>query len=191
MKEVKDLEDNSIIQLFYKRSEEAIIELKSKYENKLFTISYNILKNKMDVEECVNDTYFAAWETIPPQNPEPLLAYLIRIVRNISIKKYHKNSAKKRNSHYDVALEELENCFSDKESVEENYEAKELANTISVFLDTISKKDRLLFVRRYFFADSIKELSDKFSMSKNDVSVRLHRIRKQLKKYLEKEGYII
>lgn len=75
--------------------------------------------------------------------------------------------------------------------MEENYEAKELANTISVFLDTINKKDRLLFVRRYFFADSIKELSDKFSMSKNDVSVRLHRIRKQLKKYLEKEGYII
>lgn len=111
MKEVKDLEDNNIIQLFYKRSEEAIIELKSKYENKLFTISYNILKNKMDVEECVNDTYFAAWETIPPQNPEPLLAYLIRIVRNISIKKYHKNSAKKRNSHYDVALEELRTVF--------------------------------------------------------------------------------
>ncbi len=189
--EVKHLEDHKIIQLFFNRSEQAIIETEKKYKNMLFSISFRILKNKMDAEECLNDVYLAAWETIPPQKPNPLAVYLARIVRNISINKYYKISATKRNSYYDVTLSELEDCFSDVESVEEKYEAKELASAISSFLDKIDKKSRLLFVRRYFFADSTEELARKFSLTENNVSVQLYRIRKKLKKYLGKRGYSI
>lgn len=191
LKEVRYLEDNKIIQLYFNRSEQAIVETERKYKSMLFSISYRILKNKMDVEECLNDVYLAAWETIPPQNPNPLTTYLIRIVRNISINKYYKNSATKRNSYYDLTLNELEDCFSDVESVEEKYEVKELASAISLFLDKMDKKSRLLFVRRYYFADSMEDLSRKFSLTENNVSVRLYRIRKKLKKYLKKGGYNI
>ncbi len=187
--EVKRLDDSEIIQLFYERSEQAIAALQKKYADILFSVSYNILKNRMDAEESVNDVYLAVWNTVPPQNPDPLLTYLIRIVRNISIKRYHKNSAIKRNSYYDIALSELENSLSDIESVEEKYEVKELAETINTFLDKIDKKNRRIFVRRYYFADSIEEIAKKFSLSENNVSVRLHRLRNKLKKYLEKEGY--
>ncbi len=183
------MDDSQIIHLFYKRSEQAIIAVEKKYQNILFSVSYNILNNRMDAEESVNDVYLAAWNTIPPQTPNPLLTYLIRIARNISIKRYHKNSAIKRNSYYDVALSELENSLSDIESVEEKYEVKELAEAINTFLDKIDQKNKRIFVRRYYFADSIEEIAQKFSLSENNVSVRLYRIRKKLKKYLEKEGY--
>lgn len=183
--------DSEIIQLFYERSEEAIAALGKKYEKILFSISYNILKNRMDAEESVNDVYLTAWNTIPPENPNPLLTYLIRLVRNISIKRYHKNSAIKRNSYYDIALSELENCLSDIESVEEKYEVKELAEAISNFLDKIDRKNKRIFVRRYYYSDSIEEIAAKFALSENNVSVRLHRIRNKLKKYLEREGYHI
>lgn len=185
------MEDSEIIKLFFERSEQAIAALGNKYANILFTVSYNILKNRMDAEESVNDVYLAAWNTIPPQNPNPLLTYLIRIDRNISIKKYHKNSAIKRNSYYDIALSELESILSDIKHVEEDYEVKELAETINIFLDKIDKKSKRIFVRRYYFADSIEEIAKKFSLSENNVRVRLHRIRKKLKIYLEKEGYSI
>lgn len=98
------MEDSKIIQLFLKRSEQAIAETERKYKNTLFPVSYRILKNEPDAEECLNDTYLAAWETIPPQNPNPFAVYLIRIVRNISINKYYKNSAAKRNHYYDLTL---------------------------------------------------------------------------------------
>lgn len=187
----ENLNDIEIIQLFYERSEQAITALENKYKNILFTISYNILKNKMDVEESLNDMYLVAWNTIPPERPNPLLTYLIRITRNISIKRYHKNSAIKRNSYYDIALNELEECLSDVESVEDKYEAKELAGVIDNFLDRIDKKSRIIFVRRYYFADSMEEIAEKYSLSKNSIAVRLHRLRNKLKKYLEKEGYHI
>lgn len=183
------MEDDEIIRLFYSRCEQAVTEVAKKYGDILSFMSYNILKNKMDVEECVNDAYLAAWNTIPPQMPNSLSAYLLGIVRNISIKKYHKNSAAKRNSYYDVALSELKDCFADVESVEERCEEKELADLISLFLDGLDRKSRLLFVRRYYFSDSTKKLADMFSISENNVSVRLHRIRNKLKKYLKKEGY--
>lgn len=189
--EMKRLDDMEIIRLFYERSELAITALKKKYDNILFTVSYNILKNRMDAEETLNDVYLVAWNTIPPENPNPLLTYLIRIARNISIKRYHKNTAIKRNSYYDIALSELDECLSDIESVEDKYEAKELAGVIDNFLDRIDKKSKIIFVRRYYFADSIEEIAEKFSLSKNSIAVRLSRIRNKLKKYLEKEGYNI
>lgn len=183
------MEDSEIIQLLNNRSECAISELDKKYGNILSYMSYRILKNRMDVEEVLNDTFYAAWETIPPQKPNSLLTYLTRIMRNLSIKKYHKNTAKKRNNFYDVSLSELEDVFSGVGSVEEEYEAKELADAISTFLDGIDKKSRILFVRRYYFSDSIREISRKCAMKETDISVKLYRVRKQLKEYLKKEGY--
>ena len=104
-------EDSKIIDLLYKREEQALIELSEKYGTACKRIAGNILKNHRDAEECVNDTYLAVWNTIPPKNPNPLRAYIFRIIRNISIAKYHENTCIKRNSYYDVALQELENCL--------------------------------------------------------------------------------
>ncbi|MBR1741037.1 MAG: sigma-70 family RNA polymerase sigma factor [Lachnospiraceae bacterium] len=186
------MEDDEIIRLFYERSENAIVHVEKKYGAILGSMAYRILHDYADAEEVVNDTLYAAWETIPPENPNPLLAYLVRIAHNKSIKKYHKNTAKKRNSYYDVALDELEAVLSDADadSPEEKYEARELAEAMDRFLDKIDKRGRLLFVRRYYFSDSLHELSKKFGMSENSVSVKFHRIRKRLRKYLEKEGFL-
>ena len=113
------MDDSKIIDLFYARSEQAIMELSAKYGPVCNKVARNILNNSHDAEECVNDAYLGAWNTIPPQNPNPLLTYICRIVRNLSIMKYHANTAVKRNSFYDVALDELEDCLASSETVED------------------------------------------------------------------------
>lgn len=182
------LDDSKIIELFYARSEQAIVELSQKYGSVCSKIANNILNNKLDAEECVNDAYLGAWNTIPPQNPNPLLTYISRIVRNLSIKKYHSNTSVKRNSFYDVALDELESCIPSGKTIESELDAKELSRIIDDFLDTLDKENRVMFVRRYWYSDSISDIAEKFQISSNDVSVRLYRIREKLKKYLKKEG---
>ena len=182
------MNDSEIIDLFYMRSEQAIIELSVKYGNVCNKVAKNILNNILDAEECVNDAYLGAWNTIPPQNPNPLLTYISRIVRNLSIKKYHSNTSVKRNSFYDVALDELESCIPSGKTIESELDAKELSRIIDDFLDTLDKENRVMFVRRYWYSDSISDIAEKFQISSNDVSVRLFRIREKLKKYLKKEG---
>lgn len=191
MKMDDQIDDQKIIKLFFERKEEAITHLAQKYGSVCLKISRNILGNLPDAEECVNDTYFAAWNSIPPQEPNPLLAYICRIVRNISIKKYHKNKATKRNSIYDVVLHELEECISAPENVEDYYSVKELAYIINKMLAGMSEENRKMFVRRYWFADSIPEIAKMFNVSEHNVSVRLSRTRNLLKKYLEKEGIYV
>ncbi len=190
-KEVIVLEDTDIIELFYNRSEQAIKELSEKYGAVCSQVSKNILKNSQDAEECVNDAYLAVWNTIPPQKPEHLLAYICRIVRNISITKYHSNTAKKRNSYYDIALDELDECIMSGLSVEDEIDARELSCLINIFLDTLSKENRVIFVWRYWFSDSVQDIAEKLGISSNNVSVRLSRIRSKLKKFLKKEGYVV
>ena len=185
------MEDSKIIALFYARSEQAIAELSKKYGAVCNKVAENILNSKQDAEECVNDAYLGAWDTIPPQNPNPLLTYVCRIVRNLAIKKYHANTAQKRNSHYDVALEELENCFSNAESVEAALDVQELTAYLNVFLETLDVEKRVLFVRRYWYGDSVEELAKRFSISKHNVSVRLSRTREKLKVYLAEKGVAI
>ena len=124
---VNRVDDSKIIDLFYERSDQAIIELSQKYGFVCTKVANNILNDVRDTEECVNDAYLGAWNTIPPQNPNPLLRYVCHIVRNFAIKKYHANTAAKRNSVYDVALDELENCFPSSASVEDAFHAKEVA----------------------------------------------------------------
>lgn len=185
------LEDSKIIELFFARVEQAIVELSAKYGSVCSRISRNILKNGLDAEECVNDTYLALWNTIPPEKPNPLRTYIFRIVRNISIAKYHANTSIKRNSYYDVALEELENCLFPSVTVEQVIVADELSKQIDCFLDTLDRESRVMFVRRYWFSDSISDIAGMFHISNNNVSVRLSRIRDKLKNHLRKEGYDI
>ena len=185
------LEDSKIIELFFARVEQAIVELSAKYGTVCGRIARNILKNDLDAEECVNDTYLAAWNTMPPQKPNPLRTYIFRIVRNISIARYHANTSVKRNSYYDVALDELENCLATALTVEQEISAKELSLQIDRFLDTLDKENRVMFVRRYWYSDSITDIAEMFQISNHNVSVRLSRTRDKLKTHLKKEGYEI
>ncbi len=185
------MDDSKIIDLFYARSEQAIVELSAKYGKVCNKVAKNILNNILDAEECVNDAYLGAWNTIPPQNPNPLLTYICRIVRNLSIKKYHVNTSVKRNSFYDAALDELEDCIASAESVEAEISAKELTRLIDSFLDTLDAESRMLFVRRYWYSYSVPELAEQFSLKSNTVSVRLSRIRDKLRDYLKKEGVTV
>jgi len=182
------LDDSKIIELFYERSEQAIVELSKKYGAICIRVAQNILNNRLDSEECVNDAYLGVWNTVPPQKPDPLLSYVCRIVRNLAIKKYHSNTAEKRNSFFDVTLEEVEDVFPSSRLVEDEIDANELARKIDEFLDGLDRESRVLFVRRYWYSDSVEELARFFGTSRHNISVRLFRIRKRLKKYLIKEG---
>ncbi|MCI8549935.1 MAG: sigma-70 family RNA polymerase sigma factor [Lachnospiraceae bacterium] len=185
------MEDEEIIELFNARSEQAIAELSEKYGPFCRKIAGNILGNSRDAEECVNDAYLGVWKRIPPENPKPLSAYLFKIVRNLSIARYHANTAKKRNSFYDVALEELEGCLESSATVEEEISVRELSRLLDLFLKRESRENRIMFVRRYWYSDSVLEIAGKFGISENNASVRLSRIRNRLRKFLQKEGYII
>ena len=183
--------DEQIIELFFERSEQAISELDNKYGKVLHNLSSNILNDRWDAEECVNDAYLGAWNTIPPQKPNPLKTYVCRITRNIAITKYHSNTAVKRNSHYDVAIEELAYCLFSQDTPEEQLNVKELTFLLDRFLGNLDVRSRVMFVRRYWYADSVADIADAFRMRPNSVSVQLSRIRNKLRKFLMQEGYVL
>ena len=183
--------DTEIINLFFERSEQAIDELAKKHGSAVARVARNILGNKQDAEECVNDTYLGAWNAIPPQRPNPLRTFVCRIARNLATMKYHSNTAEKRNSQYDLALDELEDYLADKSGVEEAYEAKELAEAINSFMATLSYTDRFIFTRRYWYSDPVKDIAKMADSTTNSVTVRLFRIREKLRLYLEKEGLLV
>lgn len=182
------MEDQKIIELFFARSELAIQALAAKYEKLLHKISFHILQDNEDVSECLNDTYLGIWNAIPPARPNPLSAYVCKIVRNLSLKKYRANTAAKRDASMEVSLEELEPYILTP-SAEEEWNAQELGRMINHFLQTLEQENRVLFVRRYWFADSVSDIAADMHISDNLASVRLKRIRKRLKHYLEQEGY--
>lgn len=181
------MEDSKIIDLFFERSEQAIIELSQKYGAACVSLADNILGDKCDAEECVNDAYLAVWDTVPPQRPDSLSAYLGGIVRKRAIAKYHANTAQKRHNSLDVALDELEECLASTSFVEEQADADALAEKLNAFLGSLDEESRNLFVRRYWQADSMQDLAALFHTSEGNVRVRLTRIRKKLKEYLIKE----
>lgn len=184
-------EDEKIIELFFNRSEQAIKELDIKYGRLMFKLSHNILNNRQDAEECVNDAYLGVWNTIPPTRPNPLQAYVCKIVRNISLKLYYRKKALKRNSIYETAMQELEAYLPSPDTVETEIESKELAEIIESFLDTLSEENCVVFMRRYWFCNTYAEIAKYVGISEKNVSVRLTRIRKQMKDYLvEREVYI-
>lgn len=157
------MEDAQIIELFFARSEDAISELDKKYGKLCHKLADNILASAQDAEECVNDAYLSTWNAIPPQRPESLPAFVGTLVRRCSITRYRANTAMKRNSHYDMCMEELETFLaSPQQAAEEHYAARELAAAIERFLDTQSKENRVLFMRRYWYADSFAEIGAKY-----------------------------
>lgn len=185
------MEDVKIVELFYARSEQALSELDLKYGKLCHKLSYNIVNSWADADECVNDAYLGAWNAIPPAKPNPLQAYICKIVRNISLKLYHRREAAKRNSIYEIAMQELENYLSAPNKVEAEIEAEELARIIQDFLDTLTEENCVIFMRRYWFSDSYKEIAERVGLTEKNVSVRLTRIRKQMKNYLvEREVFV-
>lgn len=184
------MDDKLIIALFFERSERAVEELSNKYGRMLNALAYNILGDERDAEECVNDTYLSAWNCIPPHQPDALSAYVTAIARNIAISRYHRLTAKKRNSFYDTALDELEACLPATETAESELEAAELQKAINDFLATLSHEDRRIFVLRYYMAQSVADIGQNFGISPKRVSLRLFRIRGKLKKHLMKEGML-
>ena len=185
------IEDEKIIELFFHRSEEAIRELDIKYGKVYQKLSYNIVNNRQDAEECVNDAYLGAWNAIPPAKPDPLLTYVCKIVRNISLKIYYRKEAAKRSSHYTIAMEEIEACIADPNTVEAEIEARELARIIESFLDTLTVENRVIFIRRYWFSESCKDIAEFVELTEKNISVRLTRIRQKMKDYLiEREVFI-
>ena len=185
------LEDSLIIGLFFERKEQALEELDNKYGHAVKKTASNILSDRLDVEECVNDTYLGCWNSIPPQRPDPLVSYVCKIARNLAVNRYHANRAAKRNGAYDLILDELEEAVPASMDVETEAEAKELAAAIDRFLAGLRREDRFLFVRRYFYADSVANLAARTGESANRISVRLFRIRGKLRKQLAKEGYAV
>ena len=185
------MEDEKIIDLFFERSEQGIRELDNKYGKIFYSLSYNIVNNRQDAEECVNDAYLGAWNAMPPVRPNPLLSYILKIVRNISLNIYWRKKAVKRGGHYTVALEEIEGCIADQKTVEEEMEVQELAHIIEEFLDTLTVENRVIFMRRYWFADSCKDIAEFMGLSEKNISVRLTRIRRKMRQYLmEREVFV-
>ena len=185
------IDDEKIIEMFFERSEQGIRELDIKYGKICHNLSYNIVNSRQDAEECVNDAYLGAWNAIPPTRPNPLLSYIVKIVRNISLKIYWRKEAAKRSGHYKIALEEIEGYIADQKTVEDEIEARELACIIGEFLDTLTLENRVIFMRRYWFSDSCKDIAGFVGLSEKNVSVRLTRIRQKMKDYLiEREVFV-
>ncbi len=185
------MEDNRIVDLYWQRDESAISETQQKYGNYLTKIAYNILADVEDSRESVNDTYLKAWYSMPPQKPCVLSTFLGRITRQISIDIYRKKNAKKRQgSEYALALDELYDCASHNGAPEKEIEAQLLAKCIGDYLMTVSDEARNIFVCRYYFFDSMREIADHFGISESKVKSSLHRTRTGLKAYLEKEGLL-
>lgn len=185
------LNDSTIIEMLWKRNEQAIAELKYKYEKLCFRVAGNILSRYEDTEECVNASYYAVWDTIPPQRPKRLGTYLCRLLKNIAISRFRYNTADKRSSDFLVSLDEMEECIPDGSRVEESVSASMLGEEISRFLRTQPKKYRMIFVRRYWYSDSLTDIAELYEMNENTVATCLFRMRKRLSEFLKKGGYFI
>lgn len=181
------MDDASIVELFQKRDETAIAELKRKYEKLCFYVAENFLSQHEDIEECINSVYYSIWNNIPPDNPDNLKIYLCRIVRNTAIKRLQYNTALKRNPKFTVSIDEIADCIP---SYTENYPSTDLlADAISRFLKNHNEKQRKVFIRRYWYGDSLSAIAKYYAMNEKTVATYLFRTRKKLKTFLKKEGY--
>lgn len=182
------MNDWEIIALFWAKTESAISATAEKYGKYCHAVAYNILYNHFDAEECVNDTYLGAWNSIPPQKPNRLSAFLGKITRNLALNRYKRNSAAKRGyGQVEIALSELENCIPDIKGVEQASEEALLVSVINRFLYAQTKTRRNIFVLRYWYLYSIGDIADLYGSSESKVKSLLFRMRNELKKILEKE----
>ena len=183
------MEDNQIIDLYFARSEAAIAQTAAKYGNYCYRIADNILSSREDAQECVNDTYLAAWNAMPPKRPGILSAFLGKITRNISLDRWKRRAARKRGGgEAALSLEELDECLTGGQSPEREVERRELLRAINRFLDTLPETQRDIFVCRYWYLDSIEDIGARLGYSQSKVTTILFRLRKKLAAHLEKEG---
>ena len=184
------MDDHTLIRLFLARSELAISALDQSYGKLCRKVSGQFLTDHRDVEECVSDSYLAVWNAIPPQEPNPLVGFVCAIVRRISVSRHRHNTAVKRSSQFVQSLEELEHALSSPDTPESALERKELILALERFLDSQTRENRVIFLRRYWFADSIQQIAQQVGLRENTVSVRLNRLRRDLRDHLHQEGLL-
>jgi len=186
------VEDSAIIDLYWARQELALEETDRKYGSFCRNVAYNILRNLEDSEECVNDTWLRAWNTIPPQRPGILQAFLGKITRNLSLDRYKASHTEKRGGgQVPIALEELGECIPAADSVEETLELEELTRILDQFLRTLPEKECCVFLRRYWFVDGTGEIARRYEMPEGSVKSTLYRTRQKLRACLRKEGVLL
>lgn len=184
------MEDAKIIDMYWERDEWAIRETDAAYGRKLHVLSHKIVQSHEDAQECVSDTYMKAWNVIPPQRPNYFYAFLAKICRNFALGKLDWNNAAKRNADIVALTEEMELCIPDRRQ-EEKMEAQELGRLLNRFLEGETKESRMIFMRRYWYTDSIDEIAVRYGISRSKVKTRLHRTRAKLHTFLQKEGIMV
>lgn len=181
------MEDLDIIELYFARNEQAIKETDEKYGKLCHTVAYNVLHNREDAEECVNDTYIGIWNAIPPERPRNLMAFICKIARNLSLRRLESQSRQKRSAEVLLSLDQLAEVLSD-ENIADQVSDEEIGKLISRFLRSEKEDARNVFIRKYYFFDSVYEIAKRYSFTESKVKNMLHRTRMKLKDYLIKEG---
>lgn len=184
------MEDFKIVDLYWERSERAISETGAKYGKMLLSISYSLLKSREDAEECLNDTYISAWNQMPSDRPTYLGAYLSKIIRALSIDRFRSKHSKRRGG-FEELCSELDECIPDGVSIEEQFDNDRLSAVINRFLEGLPEEKRVIFVRRYFYSDSVEEIARRMRISPSKVKTSLFRMREELRQILEKEGLLV
>ena len=182
------MEDHDIVALYFARSEAAIAQTAQKFGAYCRAIAWNILASRRDAEECENDTWLAAWNSIPPNRPARLAPYLGRITRNLALDRYDQRRAQKRGGGFDAVLDELADCLPAPGAVAETVEAAETAGQISAFLRQQPEQARRIFLRRYWYCDSTRDIARRYGIGESKVRVTLHRTREKLRAYLQQQG---
>lgn len=183
------MEDERIVCLYWERNENAIRETETKYGKYCYTIAYNILHSREDSNECVSDTWNVAWNTIPPERPTKLQYFLARITRNIAIDRYRHDNAQKRSAEVESAIDEYWECIPNGDAAIEDELA--LKEAINRFLSRLDSQTRIIFMRRYWYSMSVKEIAKSMHLSENQINVILHRTRNKFKDHLTKEGVFL
>jgi len=189
--EVKDnvLSDDAIIDMYWERNESAITATDQKYGEYLYAISYNILRDRLDSEECLNDTYLTTWNKIPPSRPKIFQGFLSKITRDISVDRYRKTRAERRiPSELIVSLDELGDCIACPDSIDVTNAVTEISRVLNTYLKNLPERDRFIFVCRYYYADSAAYIGKMLGVSDKTVYRELSRVRNGLRKYLKEEG---
>ena len=181
------MEDNKIIDLFFARNEDAIVETDAAYGRRLFALANNVLQNREDAQECVSDTYLKTWDTIPPLRPQFFFGYLAKLCRHFSLGKLDWKNAAKRKAEVVALTQEMENCIPAK-CQDTQLDRMELRRVLEAFLEDLSKENRLIFLRRYLYVDTVAEIAARYGISESKVKTQLHRTRAKLHTYLAKEG---
>jgi RNA polymerase sigma-70 factor (ECF subfamily) len=184
------MRDVTIVQLYWDRDEQAISATADKYGSYCTSIAKNILGNNEDAEECVSDTYLSAWNSMPPHRPSVLSAFLGKITRNLSFNRYKRNTADKRGGgELPAVLDELADCVSGSDDTEQEFDRQELVRAIDDFLDALPRDKRCIFIRRYWYTDSISDIAHRYGMKEGAVSMTLSRLRAKLHDYLSERGF--